>query len=132
MRNIKAWMQAGGVIVLAVWAALTDTASTDVITSAEWVLIASTAAGSVGVHVVPNFEAGIGRYAKGVVSFLTAALPAVSLSLAGGLTNVEMVEALVVGLAAVGLVAGVPERGYVFATKRLINATGNPGVDTSR
>lgn len=118
MLNIKTWLQLAAAVVMAVWAALTDEGSADAITPAEWIIIATMAVGAVGVYIVPNLDRGIGTFAKGVVSFLTAALPSISLSLADGLTNTEKVQALVVGLAAVGLVTAVGNRGYRFATKR--------------
>jgi uncharacterized membrane protein YhhN len=120
MGKIKAWMQVLGAVVMAIWAALTDTDTADRVTSAEAVLIASLAVGAIGTYIVGNLDTGAGHYAKGVVSFLTAALPALSLSLAGGLTTTEVWEALVVGFATTGLVTGVGEKGYVFATKRLV------------
>lgn len=125
MRNMKTWLQLGSAVVMAVWAALTDSASADNITNAEWVVIASMALGAFGVYVVPNMDESVGRVAKGIVSFLTAALPALSLSLSGGLTQTEMVAAIITGLAAVGLVTGVGNKGYVFKTERPVNAT-NP------
>lgn len=122
MNTMKTWMQLGAAVVMAIWAALTDADTTDRITNAEWIVVASIAVGAIGVYIVPNMEATAGRYAKGVVSFLTAALPALSLSIAGGLTQAEMVEAIVVGLAATGLVTVTGNRGYVFAHKNTVGS----------
>lgn len=126
MKDMKMWMQLLAAVAAAVWASLTDDATRDAITTAEWVVIATMAVGAFGVQVVPNLDEGIARYAKGVVSFLTAALPALSLVIAGGLTNAEILEVLLVGAAAVGLVVGVGNPRYVFATKRGVNATSAP------
>lgn len=118
MKNIKMWIQLGGAVVVAIWAALTDDATRDAITPAEWIVIATMAVGAFGLRIVPNLDEGIAKYAKGVVSFLTAALPALALAIAGGLTTAEMLEVLLVGAAAVGLVVGVGEKGYVFASQK--------------
>jgi hypothetical protein len=126
MKNMKMWMQLLAAVAAAVWAALTDDATREAITPAEWIVVATMAVGAFGVQIVPNLEAGLAKYAKGVVSFLTAALPALALVIAGGLTNAEILEVLLVGAAAVGLVVGVGEKGYVFATKRRVNASAPP------
>ena len=126
MTNVKMWMQLLAAVAAAVWAALTDDATRDAITPAEWIVVATMAVGAFGVQIVPNMDAGIAKYAKGVVSFLTAALPALALAIAGGLTNAEMIEVLLVGAAAVGLVISFGDKGYVFATKRTVNVTAPP------
>lgn len=122
MKDRKMWFQLLAAVAAAVWAALTDSATGDAITTAEWIVIATMAVGAFGVQIVPNLDEGIGRYAKGVVSFLTAALPALSLVIAGGLTTAEVLEVLLVGAAAVGLVVGVPNPGYVFAHKDTVGS----------
>jgi hypothetical protein len=126
MTNVKMWLQLLAAIAAAIWAALTDDTTRDAITPAEWIVVATMAVGAFGVQIVPNLETGIAKYAKGVVSFLTAALPALSLAIAGGLTNAEMLEVLLVGAAAVGLVVSFGDKGYVFATKRRVNASAPP------
>lgn len=126
MTNVKMWMQLLAAVAAAVWAALTDDATRDAITPAEWIVVATMAVGAFGVQIVPNMDTGIAKYAKGVVSFLTAALPALALAIAGGLTNAEMIEVLLVGAAAVGLVISFGDKGYVFATKRTVNVTAPP------
>lgn len=126
MTNVKMWMQLLAAVAAAVWAALTDEATRDAITPAEWIVVATMAVGAFGVQIVPNMDTGIAKYAKGVVSFLTAALPALAFAIAGGLTNAEMIEVLLVGAAAVGLVISFGDKGYVFATKRTVNVTAPP------
>lgn len=126
MTNVKMWLQLLVAVVAAVWAALTDDETRDAITSAEWIVVVTMAVGAFGVRIVPNLDEGVAKYAKGVVSFLTAALPALALVIAGGLTNAEILEVLLVGAAAVGLVVSFGEKDYVFATKRGVNATPAP------
>lgn len=126
MRQIKMWLQLGGAIAMAVLAALTDSDTADRITPFEWTIVSVMAIGAFGVQIVPNMEEGVARYAKGVVSFLTAALPPLGLSLAGGLTQAEVISSIVIGMAAVGLVTVVGNPGYVFATKRAVNASPPP------
>jgi peptidoglycan/LPS O-acetylase OafA/YrhL len=126
MKDRKMWLQLLAAVALAIWAALTDDATRDAITPAEWIVVATMAVGAFGVQIVPNLDEGIGKYAKGVVSFLTAALPALALVIAGGLTTAEVLEVLLVGAAAVGLVVGFGNPKYVFATKRSVQATPAP------
>lgn len=118
MVNMKAWAQLAVAVATAVWAALTDSATADRITDQEWVVVTSLAVGAVGVYIVPNLEAGIGNYAKGFVSFLTAGLPVLYLVIPGGLTQAEILEVVIAGAAAIGLVVGLGNKGYRFAVQR--------------
>lgn len=114
MIALKAW---GMVLVSAltyVYAALTDGG----VDNREWVVVAYTVVGAIGVYIVPNLDAGPGKYAKSAVAFLTAGLAALQVVVQGGLTTAEMIEVLLAGAAAVGLVAGVKNFGYRFAVKR--------------
>jgi hypothetical protein len=117
MLNMKAWAQLAVAVVVAVWAALTDSASGDTITTQEWVVIAGTGIGAFVVWVVPNLDTGIGKYAKTIASFATAGLSALYVVIPGGLTTAEMLEVLVAGASAIGLVVGVTNVGYRFARK---------------
>lgn len=117
MLNMKAWAQLAVAIVAAVWAALTDSATADAVTTQEWIVIAGTGLGAFSVWVVPNLDVGIGHFAKGIVSFMTAGLPVLYVVIPGGLTQAEVLEVLIAGAAAVGLVVGVGNAGYRFASK---------------
>lgn len=113
MVNSKAWAQFAVAVVTAIWAALTDNG----IDTQEWVVIAGTAVGAFGVYVVTNLDSGIGYFAKGAVSFLTAGLSVLYVVVPGGLTTAEILEVVIAGAAAIGLVVGVGNPGYRFATK---------------
>lgn len=122
MLNKKAWAQLFVAILAGVYAALTDSATGDAITTQEWIVIGGTAVGAFGVWVVPNLDVGIGKYAKGFVSFMTAGLAVLYVVIPGGLTTAETLEVVITGLAAIGLVVGVGNKGYKFATARSVNA----------
>jgi hypothetical protein len=113
MNAIKAWAQVVVAVVTGIYAAFTD----DRITDQEWVVIGGTAVGALGVYIVPNLAHGIGKYAKGVVSFLTAGLAVLYVVIPGGLTQAETLEVLLAGAAAIGLVVGLGNANYVFASK---------------
>lgn len=114
MLNWKAWGQLGVAILAAIYAALTD----NNIDTQEWIVVVGTGVGAFGVWVVPNLAEGIGRYAKGIVSFMTAGLPVLYVVIPGGLTQAETIEVVLAGLAAIGFVVGKSNPGYVFAVKR--------------
>lgn len=114
---VKAVAQFAVAIVAAIWAALTDSATANAITPQEWAVVGTMAVGSFGVWIVPNLSEGVGRYAKGVVSFMTAGLPVLYVVLPGGLTNAELLEVLLAGAAAIGLVTGLKNPGYRWALK---------------
>lgn len=113
MPNIKAWAQLGVAILAAVYAALTD----NNIDTQEWIVIAGAGVGAFGVYIVANLAVGIARYAKGFVSFFTAGLPVLYVVIPGGLTQAETIEVVLAGLAAIGLVVGLGEKGYTYARK---------------
>lgn len=120
-KDLKMWLQLLMAVVAAVWAALTDNETSNNITPQEWVVIGSLAIGAFGVRIVPNLDEGIAKYAKGVVSFMTAALPVLGVLMIGGLTNAEILEVILTGAGAIGLVVAVGNPGYVFA-KKAVNA----------
>lgn len=113
MTNLKAWGQLAVAILLAVYAALTDGG----IDQQEWIVIAGAGVGALGVYIVPNLDEGVGKYAKSFVSFMTAGLPVLYVVIPGGLTQAEVLEVVLAGLAAIGLVAGVGNAGYRWAVK---------------
>jgi|ERR1044072_1335774 hypothetical protein len=113
----KAIAQLVVAILAAVWAALTDNATANAITTQEWMVVISMAVGAAGVYIVPNLAEGMARYAKGVVSFMTAALPVLYTVIPGGLTQAETIEVIVAGAAALGLVVGLKNPGYQWAIK---------------
>lgn len=117
MVNMKAWAQLAVAVATAVWAALTDSVTGNTVTTQEWVVIAGLAVGALGVYIVPNLDAGVGKYAKGFVSFATAGLAVLYVVVPGGLTNAEILEVVIAGAAAIGLVVGVGNTGYAFARK---------------
>jgi hypothetical protein len=117
MGNLKMWAQIAMAVVASIWAALTDNETANNITREEWVVVVSLLVGALAVQVVPNLDAGIAKYAKGVTSFLSAALPVLGVLMVGGLTQAEILEVIIVGAGAIGLVTVVGNPGYVFARK---------------
>lgn len=115
MLNAKAWGQLLVAILAAVYAALTDSSTANAVTTQEWIVVVGTAVGAAGVWVVPNLSVGIARYAKAIVSFLTAGLPVLYVVIPGGLTQAETLEVVLAGLAALGVVVTVGNKGYQFA-----------------
>lgn len=113
MENVKAWLQFSIAVLTGIYAQLTDGG----IDTQEWVVVAGIGVGAFGVYVVGNFKDGVARYAKGVVSFLTAGLSVLYVVIPGGLTTAETIEVLLAGAAAIGLVVGVRERGYLFGIR---------------
>lgn len=113
MVNLKAWGQLAVAILAAVYAALTDGG----IDTQEWIVVVGTAVGSFVVWVVPNLDAGVGKYAKLLASFATAGLSVLYVVIPGGLTQAEVIEVVLAGLAALGLVGGTANLGYRWAVK---------------
>lgn len=110
----KTWAMVGVAVLTAVYAALTDNG----IDQREWLVIIGTGVGAFGVYIVPEMESGIARGAKTVVAFISAGLPVLYVVIDGGLTTAEVIEVVLAGLAAIGLVAGFGNQGYRYAVKR--------------
>lgn len=115
MNALKAAAQVAVFVLAAIYAALTDGG----IDAQEWLVVIGVGVGSAGVYIVPNLDVGIGRYAKGVVSFLTAGLPVLHVTIVGGLTTAEVVEVVLAGLAAIGFVTVLPNSDYAWARETL-------------
>lgn len=113
MLNLKAWGQFAVTILAAVYAALTDGG----IDKQEWIVVAGTGVGAFVVWVVPNLDEGVGKYAKLFASFATSGLSVLYVVVPGGLTQAEVIEVVLAGLAAIGLVGGVTNVGYRWALK---------------
>jgi hypothetical protein len=113
MIALKAWGMVLVAVLAYLYAALTDGG----VDSQEWVVVVYTGIGAVVVYVVPNMSAGIGRYAKAVAAFATAGLAVLQVTIEGGLTTAETIEVLLAGAAAIGLVVGTENKGYVFLPK---------------
>jgi hypothetical protein len=87
-------------IASAVAAAVTDGRVTNV----ELVNIAIAALGAIGVVIVPNLPEGIAAYSKSIVAALMAIATAlVGFLVAGPVTASELVQLIVIALAAIGV-----------------------------
>ena|ERR1700741_3597809 len=84
---------------------------TDGITAQEWVMLAGTLVSAIGVAVVPELPSGIAAWAKTVVTALSGGLTVLAVVITGGLTTTEVIEVVVAALAAIGVVAVVPNKG---------------------
>lgn len=113
MTNLKAWGQLAVAILAAVYAALTDGG----VDQQEWIVVAGTGVGAFVVWVVPNLDEGVGKYAKLFASFATAGLSVLYVVIPGGLTQAEIIEVVLAGLAAIGFVGGAGNLGYRWAVK---------------
>lgn len=113
---LKALTQVLVTVLAGVYAQITD----NVITQQEWIVVTGLGVGSFGVWLVPNLDAGIAKYAKGFVSFMTAGLPVLYVVIPGGLTTAETIEVILAGLAAIGFVVGVGNPDYRFAHKNTV------------
>lgn len=87
--------QLGAVVLAAIAAALVD----GVLTPDEAVNLAILTLGAFVTYVVPNLDAGVGRYAKLIVASITAGLTLLASSLTDGVT---LAEWLMVGAAVLG------------------------------
>jgi|SRR5437764_1032166 len=75
------------------------------ITTTGWINVALAGVGAVSVAIVPNLNAGVGRYAKASVAVATAVLTLLVSLIDGGLTTAEILQLVIAGLGAVGVVA---------------------------
>lgn len=69
----------------------------------EWILIGGSFAIAVQMYVVPNLDASIAKYAKGVTAFVTAVFAVLIVVLPGGVDTSEWLQVALAGLAAVGV-----------------------------
>lgn len=127
---ISKYRKAAGMVLLTVLLALTGYA-TDGITPVEWILIVGVGLNAVNVAVVPNLDEGIASAAKTFITFTLAVFTAFTVTIVGGLTTTEILEAITAGLAAIG-VSTVPNQ-WPPATLRRTSIparpeTGYPGV----
>lgn len=122
LENKKAWGMVLVAVLTYVYGALDEG-----MTPTEWVITVSTLVGALAAYVFTNLSTGIGRYAKAIAAFLLPALGVVAAQITDGLTPQEWIEAIIAGAAAVGLVAGLGNQGYVFASKSLISRSREPG-----
>lgn len=103
-----------GVVVVAVITAVAAALTDNTITPEEYVVISGVGLSAVGSGIVPNLPAGIGAYAKGIVTFLVAGAATLAVLIVGGLTVAEVLEVLIAAAASVGIVVAAP--GPVTAT----------------
>jgi MFS family permease len=113
LRNKKAWALVGLAVLTYLYTALNGG-----MTPVEWVIVASTLVTAFGAYITPNLAEGPGRLAKAIVAFLVPALGVVAAQVLDGLSPQEWIEAIIAGAGGIGLVAGLGNKGYVFAVKR--------------
>jgi hypothetical protein len=90
-------------ILLAVAGVLVTAMADDVVTVPELVNIGIIGVGAVGVYLVPNLPAGIARYGKTGVAFLTAGLVALTSFLTDGITMSEWLQIAIAAFAGIGV-----------------------------
>jgi hypothetical protein len=97
------------VLVLAAGLSIFVAASTDgVVSPVEYTNIGLGILTAVGVYLIPNLKAGVGKYAKTIVAFGGAALTALAVVVAtsadwNGVSQNDWLGVLLAGLAAIGL-----------------------------
>lgn len=101
--NITQYAKAIMYIALAAVGFLITAVVDNQLTVSEVINLVIIVAGAVGVYLVPNLDAGIARYAKGGVAFLTAGLVALLSFLSGGVTLSEWLQVLVAAFAGIGV-----------------------------
>jgi hypothetical protein len=69
----------------------------------EWILFGGSFAIAIQMYVVPNLDASVAKYAKGVTAFVTAALAVLIVVLPGGVTTSEWIQVGIAALAAIGV-----------------------------
>lgn len=112
-RYAKAIVAIVAALSLAFSAALTD----GVVTTLEAASVGIALLTAVGVYLVPNLPAGIGRWAKGIVALLGTALQALAPLLSEGEVTASgwlLVAVAALGAVSVGIVPNV--QGFVDAT----------------
>lgn len=102
-------------IALAVVGVLVTALADDVLTVDELVNVGIIGVGAITVYLVPNLPAGVGQYAKVIVTFIVAALVALQSFLTDGITTTEWLQIFVAAFAGIGvyIIPNEPAREFV-------------------
>ena len=102
-------------IALAVVGVLVTALADDVLTVDELVNVGIIGVGAITVYLVPNLPAGVGQYAKVIVTFVIAALVALQSFLTDGITTTEWLQIAVAAFAGIGvyIIPNEPAREFV-------------------
>lgn len=95
----KSWLAALGAIASLLVAFLSD----NTITLHEWILLGGSFAVAVNMFVVPNLDAGLAKYAKGVVTAVIALFTILLVVIPGGVTTPEWIQVCIAVAAALGI-----------------------------
>ncbi|MEU0469929.1 hypothetical protein ABZ215_38530 [Amycolatopsis sp. NPDC006131] len=101
MNYSKAWGMVLTTVLSAVLPFLVDGA----LSATEWITVALAGVGAVSVAIVPNLNAGVGKYAKGAVAIAAAVLTLLVTVIDGGLDTSEIIQLVIAAFGAVGVVA---------------------------
>lgn len=99
MNYAKAAAMVAATVASAIVAALTD----QEITSIEWFNIAVAGIGAISVGIVPNLDAGVGKYAKAVVAVALAVVTLAADLVDGGMSTSEWWQLAIAAFGAVGV-----------------------------
>jgi len=102
--NVSLYSKAILSIVAAAFTALIAANTDNDVSAAELVNVCIAIVTAVGVFLVPNLEASIGRYAKAIVALIGAALVSLSSAITDGVTVSEGLQIALAALAAIGVV----------------------------
>ena len=108
---ITAYAKAIGFVITTVIAALAGALTDNSITQPELINVVVLGLGAILVYIVPNLDAGIGRYLKLFIAGLTAALVLLSSALTDGVTIAEWLQITLAFLGAFGVYAVPNTRG---------------------
>lgn len=95
----KTWLAA----VAAVASLLVGFLSDNTLSVHEWILLGGSFAVAVQMYVVPNLDATVAKYAKGVAAVVTSAFAVLIVVLPGGVTTSEWIQVGIAAVAAIGI-----------------------------
>lgn len=75
------------------------------VTVVEWLNVGVLVLGAISVGIVPDLDAGIAKYAKAIIAFMSAVLVLGMSLVEGGLTMGEWLQLAIAGLGALGVTA---------------------------
>jgi peptidoglycan/LPS O-acetylase OafA/YrhL len=101
MNYSKTWGMVVATVLSAVLPALVDGS----LSPTEWINVALAFVGAVSVAIVPNLNAGVGKYAKAAVAVAAAVLTLLVSLIDGGLSTPEILQLVIAALGAVGVVS---------------------------
>lgn len=98
--KLKTWIAAVGAVISVI---IAGTSGGGEFTSVEIINLSIAVLTAISVYIVPELDASIAVYAKGIISFFMAGLATLVTLVADGVTIAEWWQVIVAALAAVGI-----------------------------